>query len=61
MSDVTISPQLVEIMWSVIDRLPDNLYDFSRDSFGLANLLQTCGVEIEPLADPFGEITVQRP
>lgn len=61
MSDVTISPQLVEIMWSVIDRLPGNLYDFDRDPFGFANLLQTCGVEIEPLSGPFDVITVRRP
>ena len=55
---LTLNPDVIGLMWTTIDRLPDNLHDFDRDSFGMANLLATCGFELEVLKDPHGALTV---
>lgn len=55
---LTISADAVKLIWAVIDRLPQNLGDYDRDSFGLANLLVTVGAEITPIEDPFGPVEV---
>jgi hypothetical protein len=55
---LVLQRDVIDLMWNVIDRLPDNLYDFARDSFGLANLLDTCGFELAIVDDPNGALTV---
>ncbi len=59
MTSTVLTPDIVRIIWTVIESLPDNLYDYDRDSFGMANLMMTCGYHIEPLTEPSGAITVK--
>ena len=56
--NLTLSPDVIDLIWKTIDRLPDNFHDFDRDSFGMANLLATCGFSLKIVKDPHGELTV---
>ena len=59
--ELDLSADQISLMWKVIDHLPDNLGDFHRDSFGMANLFIACGIGIAPLDDPHGPIQVVHP
>jgi hypothetical protein len=41
----------------LIDGLPDNLYDYDRDTFGLGNPLLTCELDVEFGVTPDGSLT----
>jgi hypothetical protein len=58
MKMLELDPETVQLMWTVIDRLPDNLHDFDRDSFGMANLLMACGFQSSPIEGPNGSLEV---
>ncbi len=49
---------MVTLIWELIDHLPANLHDFSRDSFGLANLLLSTGFAVDVLEHPSGPVRV---
>lgn len=55
----TITPELAAVIWHLIDRLPDNLHEYTRDTKDLANLLVTCGIDIERLSGPDASIVVK--
>lgn len=38
---LVFQPAHIELIWRLIDHLPANMYDFSRDAHGFGNLLMT--------------------